>query len=237
MLNCLIVSSDLRSVQYIINNILMNNSKVRLYNIASSIYKAINVLKINSNNIDIIILDIKTNKVTKFLYLLENLNKKQYIDSVIILTANNSKLYFNNCKHKYLQLNKSNSEIIINSIDNLVKNKTNKNISKNIVINYLNQLGYNFSNLGTKYLLEILLMLLNGNIAKSPKLKTLYSMIAKKYNTNSHNIKCVITLATKNMNKNCKLKIKKSFLPYIDSNYIYTKTVIKYFLLNYIHKD
>lgn len=61
MLNCLIVSSDLRSVQYIINNILMNNSKVRLYNIASSIYKAINVLKINSNNIDIIILDIKTN--------------------------------------------------------------------------------------------------------------------------------------------------------------------------------
>ena len=61
MLNCLIVSSDLRSVQYIINNILMNNSKVRLYNIASSINKAINVLKINSNNIDIIILDIKTN--------------------------------------------------------------------------------------------------------------------------------------------------------------------------------
>ena len=80
-------------------------------------------------------------------------------------------------------------------------------------------------------------MLLNGNIAKSPKLKTLYSMIAKKYNTNSHNIKFVITLATKNMNKNCKLKIKKSFLPYIDSNYIYTKTVIKYFLLNYIHKN
>lgn len=239
MLNYLIVSSSLFSAQHLINNVLINNSKIRLYNISSSIYNAINILKINSNDIDIIILDIKSNKITKFLHLLEKLDKEEYNDSVIILTENNSRLYFKYNEHEYLQIQKNNNQMINNHIDEIVKTKTKKKKklqSKNMAINYLNQLGYNFSHLGTKYLVEILSILLEENITKCPKLETIYSMIAKKYNTNSHNVKCVITLATKYMNENCKEENKKPFLPYLDNNYIYTKIVIRFFSLKYIHR-
>lgn len=238
MLNYLIVSSSLFSAQHLINDVLINNSKIRLYNISSSIYNALNVLKVNSSNIDIIILDIKNNKVTKFLYLLEKLDKEKYNDSIIVLTENNSKLYFKN--NEYLQTPKNNNEMINNRINEIVTTKTKKNKTlqtQNIAINYLTHLGYNFSHLGTKYLAEILATLLEENITKSPKLETIYSIIAKKYNTSSHNVKCVITLATKYMNNNCKTENKKPFLPYLDNNYIYTKIVIKFFLLKYnLHK-
>lgn len=237
MLNYLIVSSSLYSAQNLINNILINNPKIRLFSISSSIYKAIDILKQNTCNIDIIILDIKTNEVPKFLHLLKNIKEKNYMDSIIILSESESKLHFNDAT--YLQIEKNNTEIIVNYINKLVKIKVNKSkevVFKKVVINYLTQLGYNFSHLGTKYLAEILFMLVEENITKCPTLEKLYSIIAKQYNTTPHNVKCVITLATKNMNKNCQIQNKKPFLPYLDNNYIYTKIVIKFFLLKFIHK-
>lgn len=71
------------------------------------------------------------------------------------------------------------------------------------------------------------------NITKCPKLESIYYIISQKYDTNPHNVKCLITLATKHMNYNCKIEDKQIFLPYLEKDYIYTKTVINVFLLKY----
>lgn len=234
MLNFLMICSNLNSVKYLLNSIFMGNSNIKLYAVSSSIYEAIKILSTNSSNIDLIVLDINICKVNKFLNLLERNIKKDYSNCVIILT--NNKLEIKNIDHNYFQINKNEKYTITNNINKLI-NKKMKNESKikekQIIINYLYKLGYNFSHLGTKYLAEIISILMQKNITKCPKLESIYYIISQKYDTNPHNVKCLITLATKHMNYNCKIEDKQIFLPYLEKDYIYTKTVINVFLLKY----
>lgn len=231
MVNYLLVSNRLYTAQNLINDISKNISQIRLYNVSTSINNALDIINENSNFIDIIILNLSLNDSLLFLDLLKNKYSKKYSNSIIII--NNNKFIFS--KDYDSLLYKSTEGNYIDNIINLVKiKKKEHSISKNklIIITYLEKLGYNFTHIGTQYLLDILMFLLTNNIYKCPNLNnTIYPIIAKKYKTNVNNVKCVITKATKYMNEHLKVNKEEQYLSDFIDNYFNTKAVINLLLI------
>ncbi len=234
MVNLLLICDELGSIQNLINKIIMTNNQLRLFNISSSIENSLRLIKENSN-IDIIMTYLSKDDTFNFLNNLEKEDICKFQNSVIVITKEQFDLHVKDeiCINSIALKDDFNS--VIEKIDNLIKLKEeNRRFSnyKMLVITYLSQLGYNFSHLGTIYLLDILMILLKNKIKKCPKLeKEIYPIIAKKYSTTVHNVKCTITLATKYMNlyrKDCEMTRKSNILC---DDYITTKNVINGFLI------
>lgn len=112
-----------------------------------------------------------------------------------------------------------------NTIIKLLKNSEELN---KIIYNYLFKIGYNSAHLGTKYLANSIIEIFARKFDSKFKLeKEIYPIVAKKFNTSVHNIKCDITLATKYMNNHCKVKNKQEFFNIFIDEYINTKDIIK----------
>lgn len=227
MVNLLFISRNLNSVQTLINKIMIQNFRVRTYSIYTTVNDSLNAIN-KDKNIDIIISMVSPNEIIELIEYLKLEAKLKYKNSIIMITE--EKINFPQNYYFYINtvISYNDSFHISTAINNLSELKeNNKKYSQNktSVNKYLQELGYNFSHLGTYYIAEILLILLNSKCKSCPPLeKDLYPIVAENHASSIHNVKCTITLATKYMN--CHKKTS------INSNYLTTKHIINLFLMN-----
>ena len=194
MLNILILSNNLSFIIKIVNTLSIKNKKYRIYNISRSIKEVSKIIQVYKDNVNLIITDISNEKIS-ILIEQELLNipiiiiNEKYTNKEI---KKNKIFIFNSAKEFFYNLDDTVIEIIKFSKSNI---KVLYRIYK-----YLLKFGYCFSHLGTKYLAHTIYLIFyqNHNIFKLER--EIYPIIAKKYNTSIHNIKCDITLATRYMN-------------------------------------
>lgn len=227
MVNLLFISRNLSSVQTLINKIMIQNFRVRTYSIYTTVSDSLNAIN-KDKNIDIIISMVSPNEIIELIEYLKPEAKLKYKNSIIMITEEKINLPQNFYFYINTIVSYNDSFHISTAINNLSELKeNNKKYSQNktSVNKYLQELGYNFSHLGTYYIAEILLILLNSKCKNCPSLeKNLYPIVAENHASTIHNVKCTITLATKYMNYHKKTSIS--------SNYLTTKHIINLFLMN-----
>lgn len=169
--------------------------------------------------------DLKTLK-----YICENIGTS---NSIIIVNDKNIKIPVSFNKYIYKEFNSLSDAELYNCLNSLFRTKKNEKLNK-IISQYLTKLGYNFSLLGTQYLLETIYYIVkNQKFQKLNLNKDVYVELAKQHNVSPHNIKCNITLATQKMSDTYAKKHDTNLL-FNDS--VTTKSVIKFFILNYCKK-
>lgn len=111
----------------------------------------------------------------------------------------------------------------------------NYDIVKDKIMNELLYLGYDISLVGTKYLLEIIYIVLkNKHLMDDLNLKgKIYPVLAKKHNKNINDIKCSINYATTKMFYRCIIERNKKYLHIYDNEKPSSKTII-YMIINKI---
>lgn len=91
----------------------------------------------------------------------------------------------------------------------------NVDIVKNEIVKELKKLNYNFSYIGTKYLISSVLVSYKLKKDEYDLEHEIYPIVAKEYNKSINNIKCNITNATDKMYYDCE---EKTLIKYINSN-------------------
>ena len=100
------------------------------------------------------------------------------------------------------------------------KHFENEAMIKDVIKKELKYLGYNPKYCGTRYLLDVVYILLNNGERNCESLeKNIYPIIARKYNKDFHNIKCNIVNATDSMICECEEQKLVEYLGF----YKYTK--------------
>lgn len=188
MFNLLIVEKDPVLAKCLINCICKNFPNIRLYNIAISEQEAIKVLK--EKKIDIILLDLNFPNISgKKIINYISINKLHiYKNSIICIeNSNNDSINFNNVPYVFTSIPyNANSNVLITTIRNLINNKIpeqNSTVIKEKINKQLHDLNFNFSYVGTKYLLDCIYetyYLYNHHTINLQK--DIYPIIAKRYN-------------------------------------------------------
>ncbi len=210
MVNLLISDSNIDYIKKLMHIINSTFDNVRIFDISTSTYETLEILN-NSNDIDIVLLEIQ-NSFFNNTKIIEQLSKKEkYTKSVIALTnsSNLNKLVKSfELKMIYNILYKnSDSKLLIENINKLINEKSlNYNI-KSIRSNAskeLTSIGYNLSHVGTKYLIDAIEISYchNSNLTKNLN-KNIYPLIAKRHTQTINNIKISINRATEAMYYNC----------------------------------
>ena len=235
MKNFLFITKDISKSIPFINRIIYSNPKLRLLHISTTIQESLETLYNYNNQINLII----AYNLSQYdiLSIIKNLkeNKNTFFLKSFIIISNES-IKIPNEYNSYIKSISKNSDYCtiennINYISTQKKSFSFNQKKKGFIFQYLCKNGYNPSHLGTLYLLDVIYFLLLNNYKVCPNLsKDIYPIIATKYSTTSHNIKCSITSATKYMNNNISsIKNIKKVLN-VD-NYINTKAMINYILI------
>lgn len=77
---------------------------------------------------------------------------------------------------------------------------------KEIISCELRKIEYNFSYIGTKYLIEVICIIITNKITEYDLQNDIYPILSKKYNTSVYNIKSDIRNATDKMYYDCEEK-------------------------------
>lgn len=186
MIRILIVEKDLEICKEFINNLNKYVGKLSTFYLASNIRE----FKAFYNNKETDIILINNNVFNCYKNILEK-SKKPYVLF--------SDINFKEIGEKIIEKNNT-----FTSIEGKIKRE-------------LNYLGYNFKYNGTKYLVDVIYYI-SKNKEKIPLNleKNVYPIIANKYSTSSHNIKCNIVNATDNMICECKENILMEYLGYTE---------------------
>ena len=214
MINVLIVSKSISCCKNLIYNVINQNEELKIVGVANN-KKEMNKI-IEKMNIDIILMDLKSCEVNKYInskIIEENITPY----SIIVLSDEN--IEKNECINKYIyeyaNYKADSFEDIICAINNLLKIKITpkffdskkdnfEDIIKGKIKKELKYLGYNFYYKGTKYLVDAIYILYNMKDYYNKILKRdIYPIISKKYNTSINNIKCNIRNATDLMFFDC----------------------------------
>ncbi len=190
----------------IINTINSISPYIKLFKILSNINEILSV--VSNNSINILIID---ELLLKKLDVVEFSKIETYVNSIIILTNNLSNTNF---KNKCIF---STEEQLANLLTNYLHDDeftTNeKNLIMNKIANELKYLGYNLSYYGTKYLIDCIYYLYkHEDYFDEITIKSIYSILAKKYKKNENTIKCNITRATSIMFCECEENKLKKYL-------------------------
>lgn len=156
MINVLIVDDNIYFSKNLVNYININNNNIRIYALATDGKEALEIIN-NTNNIDVIILDLKMPQYFGKEVLEKIKNKKRYEKSVIIISGENNLIQeLENFELIYSVINKVTSmQEIVYKINEIINQKEKLNKEKMIkakIIDELQYLGYNVSYKGTKYL-------------------------------------------------------------------------------------
>lgn len=204
MVNVLVIEDNFQYSKNLINA-LSDNSEVKSCKISTDGKEAINIIKDPKNNIDIILLDLKLPKYNgnQILDYMESNKLVKFKNSVIVISGEiDLILQIRNSPYLFSYINKtSGMEKILQEIEKLITIKEDdKSLIEYKICNELETLHYNFSYVGTKYLMETILLLYNTKLWEDIKLeKDIYPIISKKYKKSVNNIKCNIIHATNEM--------------------------------------
>lgn len=211
MFNLLIVEDNLHYSKNLINFILKNNFNIKLVGIATNGKEALKYLLSQEYIVDIILLDLKLPSCTG-IELLEELKKhifQQYKNSIIIVSGEPQLLsLIENETYVYSYIYKMRGfQAILDTLNDLIELKLKENnqiILREKILKELNYLNYNENFIGTKYLLETILLLAERQCLDTINLKRdIFPIIAIRNKKNPHNIKCNINNATTIMNCDC----------------------------------
>ena len=209
MINILIADDNIFFAKKLMDYI-NTYENIKVTNIAIDGKETLDLLN-NKEDIDVFLLDLKM-PIYNGLEILEKINKEKrqkYKKSCIIISGYPEMIELltkNEMVLKLLYKSMSLSEIteeIIKEVENKIEGKKIENIKKNITDEIL-YLGYNFSHIGTKYLIDtIYYILLRENVRYENLKKDIYPYISKIYKTTAHNVKNNIERATNAMYYNC----------------------------------
>lgn len=209
MLDILIVENNFRKIKDIVNaNLGHEMSKISA--VASDNMEAIEIL--NKKAFDIIILDQTIIDCEKN-HILKCINKnhaKQYHKSIVVV-------YENLQTHEYLNENfgdyiydvvkiSKGVDPVAKVVDELSikKSENKKDILKYKILQELKYLGYNLSYTGTRYILDIIMIMFeNGDAFNTNIRKNIYPILSEKYNKTENAIKANINKATELMYFEC----------------------------------
>ncbi len=221
MINLLIIEKNLIIAKNLVNYITPTFSDIRIFNIVSNSKSAIDIIK--KDNIDLILLDSNLSDISEF-KILEYLPAtvlEKYKNSIIIIGGlyNNVKEVISNpyiFSYNYPDYNYNQILTDISKWKNTRTFNSQYLMARKKIIKELEFLKYNFSHIGTTYLLELILELyIQRKTTPSTNLtKTIYPSIAHKHNKSINNIKSNITQATLNMYYNCSEENLKIFFGY-----------------------
>ena len=218
MVNVLVVEDNFHYSKVLINMLSSTNSKMRLFKMCTDGKEAINIIKNEKNDIDIILLDLKLpnyNGIDILKYIEDN-NLIKYKNSIIVVSGEMELMIkIRNNSYLFSYIDKMYGlERVIQEINILIDKKENEKSS----IEYktykeLSKLHYNFSHVGTRYIVDTIILLYNYKEYKEIKLeKTIYPIIARKYKRTINNIKTNIINATNLMYYNCEISELDSYL-------------------------
>lgn len=212
MVNVLIADDNWNYARNLMAFINEKSNKVRVTNITINGEETLKVL--NGNNlIDIVLLDLKM-PIYSGIEVIEKLDREQrekYYNSFIIISGEfelmeDSEIRYNQVVNRILPKTLSMEQIVAQINGLIIEREENQDL-KNIkakITNELLYLGYDFSNKGTRYLIEAIeLIYIRGENFMENLNKYVYPIIAQRYNQSTNNIKCNIIRATENMYYNC----------------------------------
>ncbi len=219
MFNLLIVVEDLFLAKRLINCIGKIFSNIRLHSVAISIKEAIEILQ--ESNIDIILLDLCFSDISvkKFINYIHINNLCIHKNSIICIeNSYKSTINFNNIPYIFDSIpNNAYINFLVKSIKRLINTKITEldsNIIKENINKYLHYLNFNFSHVGTKYLLDCIYETYYLYKHHTINLqKDIYPIVAKKYNKSISNIKSCIFKSLNLMYYDCDEKILKKNYP------------------------
>lgn len=240
MINILIADDNIyyaRALMNTINNQMDEVAKVS--HIAIDGQETINIL--NNNNIDIVLLDLEMpiyNGIDILNYL-EKEDKEKYKNSIIVISAESELIAkLKNQEYIYCIINKLTSiSSVIKIISELVnqKNEIKKELLIKIqVIKELQYLNYNLSHKGTKYLIDIILLLYDkyNHYDNLNFEEIVYPAISIKYGKSISTIKSNINKSNDFMYKVCKRDKLKEYFKFQDD----TKPTVKIVVYTIVNK-
>ena len=237
MINMLVIEDNVIQCQQFINYISSMMPNVKVYSMLFNGLDALEIIK--KQHIDIILLDLVLPDISglEIIKYIEYNNFLLYKNSIVIVSGEANKhpeLYRNEyvyeCFQKPVDLEK-----IVETLKNIIDNENEekeKAIIKSKIYNELQNLNYNFSYIGTQYLIECIFILYNYNNPSINLSKDVYPRIAKKYLTSTNTIKVDIFQAILNSYYDCEQsKLEKYF-----NRYFYSKPKTKDIIYKVLEK-
>lgn len=196
MYNILISSRDINFIKKILPVLSYNIENIHITNITTTENETI--ATILSGTIDIIIFDNYKNKLNIF-SILKQLNNSFLYPFPILVVLGKYPFEHKNCINnklirEFIYKETKNVEKIVSIIKDLVlelQTKNNWKIYEKNAFTELSNIGFKVSHNGTKYLVysSIIVKLCKNDELTNIFEKNIYSIIAKKYNTNIYNVK------------------------------------------------
>ena len=228
MLNLLMIDKNMEHAKSLLNYISENSYEIRVHSIVNNLEEAIDVFNTGLINIAVINLDCEISSIIEALYKINDTYYEKYNKSILILTNKSNTSY----KHPYIYSYIDENEDITSLFSKIMEVANHKQITLDNrklikkINTELEYIGYNLSYNGTKYIAETIALIYN-NYNNTEKLsKTVYPIIAKKYNKTVNNIKCNINQATTSMFYDCEANRLKDYFKFYSDTKPKPKTVI-----------
>lgn len=210
MINTLIVEDNFQYVKNILNTVIGRVEEIHITNIATTIKEAKDI--INSNNIELIFLDLKLPDSTgvDLIEEIERLNLVTKPNIIIIsgeLTLIREIKKINDKYNFYIISKLESEEFIFNHIKQFIEQikylRIERQINKEIT-NQLSNIGYNFKYKGTHYIFEAITYIYkSNNLELLDNLEqNVYKYIAYKHKRTINNIKTNAIKATNHVQRN-----------------------------------
>lgn len=205
-MNIILIENNKKRLKTIINKVSPSINNMKFFSIFFNAIEAI--LLLSSNNIDVIIFDETCQKISsiKFLNLIEKLNSSRKLFVFILNHKNIQRTLTHDKNVKVLETNIDDEKFIDELIIEI--SQINDSLIINKIRNELKKLNFNFSHIGTTYLinsiLEVYKVQNNININLS---KDIFPIVGKRFNKNSNTIHSGIKRSITNMYYDCKESI------------------------------
>lgn len=221
MQNLMLIDNNVSNIQKIANSISLFTNDLILYNISLSIKESIDI--INKKEVDIILINIDTFGIEILNYIL-NKNYNRYQQSIILIYKNYNDLknvpvyLYKKYLYKCITITEtiSNLGFELNSLALFKEKHSTQNNIRNKVIKELSKIHYNLNSVGTKHIVDGILLIKKNKKYKINLTQDIYIPLSQKYHTSINTIKGAITQSTINMYFDCDETTLKKYFGYLD---------------------